>query len=339
MRRAVSLCLAIAWAHLGCTGSLEEASTSVSDDDATAETPSDVAAADAPVSDVPRDVPATGDADANADATVVDAPVTDTPPPPPPPSPTCLATAAGAYCGNDAMKDADASTLYECPAAGKAPTSSKKCDAGCVVEAAGTPDHCKLVVSPTDYRLPWPSGTSMQLTQDCNDSCCSDHIGLDQWAWDWANGTSFTIVAARGGTITHLKINSTLGCGSSSCANDMNFIVVDHGDGTQALYMHLLGTSLKPGIACGATVTSGQPLAAAGTTGWSTGLHLHFQVEKVHAGAATCECGAAGLGCAATSVPWSTIWVTSTYPTVPITFGDWPSSAACANRRMAMPPP
>jgi len=337
MRRVAPLGLVIAWAHVACSGNIDDVATS-SAGDAFAETVSDVASPDAPHGDGRNDATPASDADAAlVDSRASDSP-TDSPPPPPPP-PTCLGTAAGAYCGNDEMKDADASTLYECPGAGKAPTSSTKCADGCVVEPSGTPDHCKLVVSPTDYRLPWPTGTAMSLTQDCNDSCCSDHVGLDQWAWDWADGTSFTIVAARGGTITHVKINSTTGCGSSACANDMNFIVVDHGDGTQALYMHLLGMSLQPGISCGATVTSGQPLALAGTTGWSTGLHLHFQVEKVHAGAATCECGADGLGCAASSVPWSTIWVTSAYPTVSVTFSDWPSSAACANRRITMPPP
>ncbi|MBI2395843.1 MAG: M23 family metallopeptidase [Deltaproteobacteria bacterium] len=252
-------------------------------------------------------------------------------------SPICLASAAGAYCGNDEMKDADPSTLYQCPGPGKPPTSSTKCDAGCQIEPAGTPDHCKVVSSEAGYRLPWPPGTTMRLTQDCNDACCADHVGVDQWAWDFANGTGFTVVAARGGTVTHLKINSTSGCGSSSCAGQANLIVIDHGDGTQALYMHLAGGSLRAGVTCGATVARGQPLATAGTTGWSTGLHLHFQVGKVHTGAPTCECGASGTGCATTTVPWANLWVSSTYPTVPITFEEWPATATCANRRITMP--
>jgi len=255
----------------------------------------------------------------------------------PPPSPICLGKDAGSYCGNDEMKDADPSTLYECPGAGKPPTSWKKCDAGCFVAPAGSPDYCKTPVSPGGYRLPWPKGTSMSLTQDCNDSCCGDHVGVDQWAWDFANGGAFTVVAARGGTVTHLKINSTSGCGSSTCANDANLIVIDHGDGTQALYMHLQGSSLKAGVTCGATVTSGQALATAGTTGWSTGIHLHFQVEKVHSGAPTCECGADGKGCSASTVPWANLWCSATYPTIPIDFTEWPTASKCANRRITMP--
>ncbi|MEZ4220343.1 MAG: M23 family metallopeptidase [Polyangiaceae bacterium] len=252
-------------------------------------------------------------------------------------NPVCLASQSGAYCGNDMMKDADPNTLYQCPGANKAPSSATPCPNGCVVEVQGVADHCKTVTSPGGYKLPWKAGVSMQLTQDCNDACCSDHINDDGYAWDFANGTAFTIVAARGGTVTHLKINSTSGCGSSSCVNDANFIVIDHGDGTQSTYLHLGGMTLSGGVSCGASVSQGQSLAKAGTTGWSTGLHLHFQVSKVHAGAGTCECGSAGTGCAANSVPWGSFWSSPTYPTVPIQFEEWPAASSCNNRRITMP--
>ncbi len=252
-------------------------------------------------------------------------------------NPICTGPQAGKYCGGDAMKDADPNVLYHCPGANQAPDSQTACPNGCVVESQGTADHCKTATSPNGYKLPWKSGVSMQLTQDCNDSCCNDHVGKDGWAWDFANGGSFTVVAARGGTITHLKTNSTTGCGSSSCVNDANFIVIDHGDGTQSTYLHLQGNSLKSGITCGATVTQGQALATSGTTGWSTGVHLHFQVSKVHSGAATCECGSDGKGCSASSVPWSSFWSSTTYPTVPIQFDEWPASSSCNNRRITLP--
>ena len=250
---------------------------------------------------------------------------------------TCTATTAGAYCGGDSVEGGSSTTLYACPGAGMAPTSATPCEGGCVVEPPGTPDHCMPPVSMGAYRLPWQPGVAMQLTQDCNDSCCSDHVGTDEYAYDWANGGAFTVVAARGGTITHLKINSTTGCGASGCVNDANVLVIDHGDGTQATYLHLQGNSIEPGVACGATVTRGQPLARSGTTGWSTGIHLHFQVSEVHAGAATCECGADGKACSATTVPWNSFWVTQADPSVAVQFDEWPDAAQCGNRRIAMP--
>jgi len=253
------------------------------------------------------------------------------------PPPVCQGPQPGAYCGNDMVDNGDPNTLYQCPGPGQAPTSATPCANGCVVETQGTADHCALSSSGNTYRLPWAPSTSMQLTQDCNDSCCGDHVGNDEYAWDWANGGGFGVRAARGGTITHLKINSTTGCGTSSCANDANFIVIDHGDGTQSTYLHLKGGSLASNVTCGATVVRGQPLATSGTTGWSTGIHLHFQVSKVHPNVATCECGADGTGCAANTVPWSSFWVTSTYPTQAIQFDEWPAASQCADRRITMP--
>lgn len=252
-------------------------------------------------------------------------------------SPVCLGAAAGAYCGGDMMRDADPKVLYECPGANRPPTSSTPCASGCVIAPAGTADSCAAPPTTGTYRLPWRAGTSMRLTQDCNDSCCSDHVGDAKYAWDFANGGAFPVVAVRGGTVTHLKMNSTRGCGTSSCVNDANVVVVDHGDGTHATYLHLQGGSLGAGVTCGGTVTRGQVLGTAGTTGWSTGIHLHLQVSRVHAGAARCECGANGQGCAANTVPWGSFWSSAANPTVAVSFDEWSAASTCGNRRMAMP--
>ena len=248
----------------------------------------------------------------------------------------CSATAKhGDYCGGDKVTHADVNTLYTCAGPG-VPTAAKKCAAGCVVNL-DEDDTCKQKASEKSYRLPWTKGTTMRLTQDCDDSCCSDHVGSDEYAYDWANGESFVVRAARAGTITHLKINSTTGCATTACSTDVNMIVIDHGDGTQAIYMHLAGNTEKPGVTCGAHVEQGQALAMSGTTGHSTGVHLHFQVSQVHDSAPTCECGASGKACATTYNPFPDTWVNDGYHTVPIAFEEWPSSAQCNNRRITMP--
>ena len=53
-------------------------------------------------------------------------------------------------------------------------------------------------------------------------------------------------------------------------------VKIDHGDGTQSLYAHMVKGSLK--VAFGDTVSAGQPLGTMGETGDSDGVHLHFEV-------------------------------------------------------------
>lgn len=54
-----------------------------------------------------------------------------------------------------------------------------------------------------------------------------------------------------------------------------NLIIVDHGSGYATLYGH----NSKRLVAEGDTVVKGQKIALAGSTGWSTGNHLHFGVQ------------------------------------------------------------
>jgi hypothetical protein len=53
-----------------------------------------------------------------------------------------------------------------------------------------------------------------------------------------------------------------------------NLVVVDHGNGWQSLYAHLSGIS----VGCGQSVYQGNPVGQLGSTGNSTGAHLHFEL-------------------------------------------------------------
>lgn len=85
-------------------------------------------------------------------------------------------------------------------------------------------------------------------------------------------GTS--ILAAEAGTIIICRYSSSAG----------NYIVIDHGNGLVTKYMHMVGFNPKVKAEFNAKgscrVERGQEIGYVGTTGDSTGNHLHFQVEK-----------------------------------------------------------
>jgi hypothetical protein len=185
-------------------------------------------------------------------------------------------------------------------------------------------------------RLPWSAGTSLYLTQDANDDCCSDHVGSNKWAYDFAayDGGTFDVVAPQAGTVVHVKMASKHGCGDASCVNDANYVVIDHGDGTQTTMLHLAYGSLDPAVKCGAFVRRGQRLAVSGSTGWSTGIHLHVERDQVKKNLKqTCECGPDGLACQASSSHWSLFWPSLNQPNVATRFAEWSSADAPKNRR------
>ena len=87
------------------------------------------------------------------------------------------------------------------------------------------------------------------------------HTGIDI-----AAPMGASIVAATDGVVQH----------SGGLGGYGNAVIVDHGDGISTLYAH--NSSLS--VSVGQSVKRGQVIAKAGSTGYSTGPHLHFEVRK-----------------------------------------------------------
>lgn len=185
-------------------------------------------------------------------------------------------------------------------------------------------------------RLPWAAGTSVYLTQDADDDCCSDHVGSNKWAYDFAayDGSAFDVLAPQAGTVVHVKMSSKSGCGDAKCVNDANYVVIDHGDGTQTTMLHLAYGSLDPAIKCGAFVRRGQRIAVTGSTGWSTGVHLHVERDPVKKNLKkVCGCGPDGMACAPSTAEWSLFWPSLQQPNLPTRFAEWANADSPKNRR------
>lgn len=112
----------------------------------------------------------------------------------------------------------------------------------------------------------WPCPSSTRVTSDYGtrvsptSGASSNHKGIDIGA---AGGAD--IVAAADGTVKAASYSSAAG----------NYVMIDHGGGLYTVYMHASSLLVSPGQ----TVTAGQVIAKVGSTGISTGNHLHFGVS------------------------------------------------------------
>ncbi len=92
------------------------------------------------------------------------------------------------------------------------------------------------------------------------------HTGID-FAASGCYGAA--IVAANSGTVTFTKTTYVPGKGYGK------YLIVDHGGGKSTLYGHCSSIA----VTTGQYVTQGQTIAYIGSTGFSTGAHLHFEIR------------------------------------------------------------
>ncbi len=103
--------------------------------------------------------------------------------------------------------------------------------------------------------------TSGRVTSNFGPRSLGYHYGIDYGA-----PTGTPIVASASGTV----IKTTCGSGYGNC------LIIGHDNGTRTLYAH--ASVLY--VSTGTQVKQGQKIAAVGSTGRSTGPHLHFEIIK-----------------------------------------------------------
>ena len=111
-----------------------------------------------------------------------------------------------------------------------------------------------------------------QFTHPCPGTYLSSGFGYRSFdhsfhkGYDFAShGKSLPTYAAADGTVIIAGWSNSAG----------NWVVINHGDGLVTKYMHHSALYVH----AGETVKKGQNIGMSGTTGYSSGIHLHFQVE------------------------------------------------------------
>lgn len=130
-------------------------------------------------------------------------------------------------------------------------------------EAAG---QSYKTVSLGNINFIWPCPSSSRITSGFGgrssptEGASSNHQGIDIGA---SSGSD--IIAAASGTVVVSTYSYSAG----------NYVMLSHGGGVYTVYMHCS----KLLVSEGQTVSQGQSIAKVGSTGYSTGPHLHFGIR------------------------------------------------------------
>lgn len=121
--------------------------------------------------------------------------------------------------------------------------------------------------SAAGYISPLPGKTKANITTGFYGY--SGHTGAD-----FACSAGTPVLAVKAGTVV---TSTALRRSNGTYRSYGEYIAIDHNDGTITLYAHMLSGSRT--VSAGQTVSQGQQIGQVGSTGNSTGNHLHFEVR------------------------------------------------------------
>ena len=125
--------------------------------------------------------------------------------------------------------------------------------------------------APSSYGYIFPvAGLSKANINNPNYPSYPGHTGVDINI----NVVGKKVVAVKSGTV---EISTALRNSNGTYRSYGEYVVINHHDGTMTLYAHMLSGSRT--VSVGQEVSQGQVLGTVGSTGNSTGPHLHFEVR------------------------------------------------------------
>jgi hypothetical protein len=128
------------------------------------------------------------------------------------------------------------------------------------------------------YHLPFSNGSKFLLIQAYN----SKMSHKSELSLDFKMKPGSKICAAREGVVTSAREDSDKGGLKDEYYNEGNHIIIEHSDGSMAMYWHLQKDGVLVNV--GDTITKGQLIGYSGNTGYTAFPHLHFQVHNKSGG-------------------------------------------------------
>lgn len=129
------------------------------------------------------------------------------------------------------------------------------------------------------YRLPYQDGTTFRIAQSPGGPITTHTSPESQFAVDIPMPEGTPVLAARDGTVIYTEANQVYGAQVPDMLGKANEVRIQHVDGTTATYAHLAHGGVY--VYSGQSVRAGQQIGLAGSTGYSSGPHLHFAVQTV----------------------------------------------------------
>lgn len=134
-----------------------------------------------------------------------------------------------------------------------------------IAKASAQYSNVKVEPSAAGYISPLPGKTKANITTGYG--AYNGHSGAD-----FACKAGTPVVAVKAGKV----YKSTAKMVGGKYVSFGEYVIIDHQDGTMTLYAHMLAGSRT--VSPGQTVSQGQQIGQVGSTGNSTGNHLHFEV-------------------------------------------------------------
>ncbi len=148
----------------------------------------------------------------------------------------------------------------------------------------------KASAQPPTY-LPWQAGTNYSVVQG-NSGSYSHNTAYTRYGWDFGMPYGASALSAAPGRVAVASYGYNNGWG--------NVVIVCYGDGSCSRYGHLSSVA----VSAGQSVGQGQLVGRVGSTGKSTGPHLHYQLENgsgISQPSRFAEAGVPGTGARVTS--------------------------------------